>query len=206
VRYTTLRVIDEGVILYEAHAARLAPEGGPARARFDAFAAGAAPGVFALLDDGERLDVRPRGGSSLVDGMPVRVVTSPVAGLRGPIPKPPPPGPYAAVRAPGVATLLASPDGAELWESCVAAIVGFDGRVLVVVPDDRPRVASLAEAAVRRALPHRVAPILTSEDLPLLLVNAVKGACRVAAPDRRPFPDQLVREVDALIVATARRP
>jgi hypothetical protein len=206
VRYTTLRVTEEGVILYEAHAARLAPEGGAARARFDAFAAGAASGVYALLDDGERLDVRPRAGSSLVDGMPVRLATSPVAGLRGPIPKPPPPGPYAGVRAAGIATLLASPDGSELWESCVAAIVGFDGRHLVVVPDDRPRVASLAEAAVRRAFPHRVEPILAGGDLPLLLVNAVKGACLVAAPGHGPFPDPLARDVDALIVATARRP
>jgi hypothetical protein len=206
VRYTSLLVTEAGVVLYEAHARRLAPDGGAARLRFDGFAATAAPGAYALLDDGARLDVRPRPGTALRDGMPTRVLPSPLAGSGGAIPKPPPPGPYAALRAPGIATLLASRDGAELWEACVAAVVSWDGARLVLVPEDRPRVASVAEAAVRAGFPHAVAPIAAGGGAPLLLVNALKGTCTVAAPGRAPFPERVRAELDGLIAATARRP
>ena len=205
-RYTTLRVTEAGVVLHQGHARRLAPEGGAALLAFRDFAAAAAPGVYALRWDGERLEVQARPGSRLFDGMPVRFLPSPLAVAAGAIAKPAPPGPYAVVRADGVATLLGSPDGGEIWESCAAAVVSCDatGR-LVLVPDDRPRVASVAEAALAAALPHVRAPILAGGAAPLLLVNAVKGACRVAAPGRAPFPDAIAAAVDAALAATARR-
>jgi hypothetical protein len=204
-RYTTLRVTGAGVVLYEGHARRLAPEGGAARSRFDRFAATASPGVYALLDDGAALEVRPRGGSALADGMPARVVPSPVAGRGGPIAKPAPPSPYDAVRRSGVATLLASPDGGELWESCVAALLAYDGARLVVVPGDRPRVASVAEAAIRATMHCAEAPIDAGGALPLLLVNAV-ASCRPAIAGRDPFPEELARAIADLIEGTAGRP
>jgi hypothetical protein len=204
-RYTTLRVSEAGVVLYEEHARRLAPHGGPARLRFDRFAAGAAAGVYALLDDGAVLDVHARAGSALADGMPCRVLPSPVADQGGPFPKPAPPGPYAAVREVGVATLLASPAGGELWESCVAAIVGWDGAGVVLVPADRPRVASLAETAIGAAFPHRRAAIVAAGDAALLLANAV-ASCRPQVPRRAPFPERVAREIARVIEGTARRP
>jgi hypothetical protein len=204
-RYTTLRVIEAGVVLYDGHALRLAPEGGAARGRVDRFAATASPGVYALLDDGATLEARPRGGSALADGMPSRVLPSPVADRAGPFAKPAPPSPYDAVRRPGVATLLASPDGGELWESCVAALLAHDGARLVVVPGDRPRVASVAEAAIRAALQCREAPIGAAGGLPLLLVNAL-ATCRPTIDGRGPFPGELARTIAELIESTAARP
>jgi hypothetical protein len=137
--------------------------------------------------------------------MPCRVLRSPVADRGGPFPKPPPPGPYAAVRERGVATLLASPSGDELWESCVAALVGWDGAGIVLVPEDRPRVASVAEATLAAAFPHRRGPIAARGDTALLLANAV-ATCRPAAPGRAVFPDDVARELSRVIEATARRP
>jgi hypothetical protein len=199
VRYTTLRVVDGGVVLLEGHARRLAPRGGPVLDRFLAFARSAAPGVYALTARGESLSVGGRSGSSLFDGIPWRLAVSPVAGAAGALAKPAPPGPYASVRAPGMATLLTSPDGGEIWEACVAAVVGWDGERLVLAPADRPRVASTAEQAIASGLPVTRAPILSRGAMPLLLVNAVKGACALEARGRHPFPIDRVRAIDRLL-------
>ena len=204
--YTTLRVDAGGVVLLEEHARRLAPLGGPALERFHAFARTAAPGVYAIATRGDGLDVTARRGSTLFDGMPWRLAPSPVGRAPGPFPKPAPPGPYAAVRAPGVATLLTSPDGTEIWEACVAAVVGWDGERLVLVPDDRPRVDSTAERAIAARLPVARAPILAAGAMPLLLVNAVKGTCTLAPQGRAPFPPAPLRAIEGVLAARTGRP
>lgn len=204
--YTTLRVKDPGVVLLDGHARRLAPRGGPVLDRFLDFARSAVPGVYALTARGESLSVEARSGSSLLDGMPWRLAASPVAGAPGAIAKPPPPGPYAPVRAAGIATLLTSPDGEEIWEACVAAVVGWDGERLVLVPADRPRVESTAEQAIAASLPVRRAPILSRGAMPLLLVNAVKGTCTLEAPGRAAFPVERVRAIGRILDTLTGRP
>ncbi len=209
--YTLLRVVDGGVVLRDGHRARFVPPGAPPAAdsdaalAFDAFARRAAPGVYALAWDGHVLHVTQHPGSSLADGMPVRVRTSPLAGGTGPIPKPAPPGPYADVRAADVLTLLTSADGTELYEACRAALVGWDGARFVLAPPDRPRVASVSEAALAHALPHAVAPLRAADDAPLIAINAVIGACRIAVPGRAPWPEEALRALrEVLGAATVR--
>jgi len=189
-RYTTLLVTEAGVVLFARHLARLAPEGADVVAAFRSFAQTAAPGTYALRADGGRLDVQPRPGSRLRDGLPTRVCVSPVAHLRGLLPKPPSPCPYDAVREVGTATLLTTAEGAELLEACVAAIVGWDGHHLVLPPLDRPRVDSVSEQAIRASLPFVEAPLRVDGSLAVSLVNAVKGVCVIAPPARALFPDR----------------
>ncbi|MCU0484213.1 MAG: hypothetical protein MUC54_08115 [Chloroflexi bacterium] len=203
--YTTLRVDAAGVVLYEGHAARLAPAGPRARADFRRFAATAAPGVYAVRAAADGLRVEALAGSRLAGGQPVRFRVSPFAGRRGAFAKPGPPSAYDAVRLPGVATLLTSADGGEIYESCVAAVLGWDGARLVRVPEDRPRVASLAEAAVCSALPWTRAPLRVADALPLVLVNAAAGPCTVQT-GRPAVPAELLARMDRAIEGLTRRP
>jgi len=201
VAYTLLAVTGDGVVLGAYHLRRLgldAEEAAPALGAFRRFAAEASPGVFALLLHGPSLSVESRPGTRLRDGMPARVAPSPVTDRAGPLPKPASPGPYDAVRQSGIATLLTSLDGEEIYEACSAAVLGWDGGRLVCVPDDRPRVWSTAEAAVREHLPVVERPILLRSRMPILLVNAVKGTCSLAAPRRDPFPTRAREEIERL--------
>jgi hypothetical protein len=146
-----------------------------------------------------------RAGSTLVDGMPVRLAVSPFAARRGAFPKPGSPSAYDTVRLPGVATLLTSADGSEIHESCVAAVLGWDGTRFVCVPEDRPRVASVAEAAMRATLPFVRAPLRTDDHLPLILLNAVAGPCTVDA-GRAPAPADAVMLLGQVLQRLTRRP
>ena len=204
-RYTTLRVTASGVVLYEQHLERLAPEGPAALEAFARFAREARPGIYAVTVRGGTLAVEPRGGSALVAGMPARLVVSPFAAQRGAFPKPAPPSPYDAVRQPGVATLLTSADGSEIYESCVAAVLGWDGARFICVPEDRPRVASVAEAAVRAVLPHTRAPLRTADSTPLVLLNAVAGPC-VVDTGRPPPPPEVLEMLARVLERSTRRP
>ena len=199
-RYTLLLTTEDGVVLCDYHRRRLNPDGeAAADGAFARFAGEARPGVYAVwVGEGGALRVESRGGSRLREGMPARLLVSPLAGGRGPVPKPAPPSPYDAVRAEGVATLLTSADGAEIYEACFAAVLGWDGRRIVCVPGDRPRVWSTTEAAVREHLPVSEAPILASSATPLLLVNAVKGACAVGLTGRPAFPTGARKEIEHL--------
>jgi hypothetical protein len=204
-RYTTLRVTEAGVVLYDGHVERLRPEGTEALAAFARFARAARPGVYAITADGPRLRIEPRGTSTLAADMPVRFAVSPFAAQHGEFPKPGPPSPYDAVRSPGVATLLTSSDGGEIYESCVAAVVGWDGRAFVCAPEDRPRVASVAEAALRAGAPCRRAPLGAADPLPIVLLNAVAGPCTVAT-GRPPLPPLAVEFLRQVVEGSARRP
>ena len=202
-RYTLLLKRDAGVVLLEYHRRRLRPAAGDAgaaaAAALERFAREAAAGVWAVwTDEAGGLRSESRGGTRLLDGMPVRCVPSPVAGRAGRFPKEPSPSAYDAVRRAGVATLLTSPDGTEILEACAAAVAAWDGGAIVVVPADRPRVWSTAEEALCDHLKVREAPILAEGKWPLLLVNAVKGTCAVAVPDRPPFPAEVRAEIDRL--------
>lgn len=183
--YTVLAVTPAGVPLFEKHARRLGLSSRPSLLRF---VKSAAPGVYRVTWTGAALLTEARGASRLVEGIPTRVLVSPYAALRGRFAKPAPPNRYEAVRVPGVATLLTSEDGAQLYESCSAALVAWDGAGLVLPPLEAPGVRSLAEEAVVEALPHRRAALLVASDWPLLLINAVAGACAIDVPGRAAFP------------------
>ena len=204
--YTLLRVVEEGVVLYDEHRRRLAPGGGPIAVQFDAFARAAAPGIYALRAGADQLAVLPREQSQLFDGMPVRWVVSPFADRHGRFPKLPSPNEYDACRLPGVSTLLTSADRTEIFESCAAAVVGWDGARVVFVPEDRPRVDSTSLRALCGRLAFATAPLLCRSDVPLALVNAVAGICLPDIPGRAPFPGAARDLIRAVLTATARRP
>lgn len=204
-RYTTLRVTDAGVVLHDFHVERLAPEGPEVLAGFQRFARAATPGVYSVAAADGELRIERLAGSRLVVGMPIRRLVSPFVAHRGAFPKPGPPSAYDAVRLPGVATLLTSSDGSELFESCVAAVLGWDGARLIRVPEDRPRVASVAEAAVCAALPWVRAPLRTDDRLPLVLLNAVVGPCTVGT-GRPPVPPDVVVLLAQVLQRSTRRP
>ena len=203
--YTSLRVTSAGVVLFEEHARRLAPEGGPALAAYRRFAQTASPGGYRLWAENGALRVEAREEGPPLGGQPVRFVLSPFADRRGRFPKPAPPNAYQAVRLPGVTTVLTSPDGAELYESCVAALVGFDGRRFVLPPLDRPAVASAAAAALEQAGPVERAPVLRDATAPLALVNAVRGVIELALPGRAAFPVAAREAIAALLRARTSR-
>lgn len=198
-RYTLLRLTARGVVLRDLHARRLGVLTAPARTAFDRFAAGSPPGVYALWLEGDVLRVEARPESRLFDGMPGRYLPSPCIGLKGRSPKPGTPGPYDAVRVAGLATLLTTADGAEVLEACCAGVLAWDGERLLHPPDDRPRVWSTAEEAVRLHLPARATPIRVEADLPLLLVNAVKGPCQVTLPGRTAVGAGVVQRIRGLL-------
>jgi hypothetical protein len=198
-RYTTLLKTGRGIRLRDLHLARLVPEGDWVRAAFEAFEAAAAPGAWGLRAVDGRLEILPRAGSALADGMPTRLAVSPVAHLRGPLEKPPSPCPWDAVRVPGVATLLTDPAGAEIYESCRAAVLAWDGAAWVAPPADRPRVRSLALEAVRAVLPVREAPLPVASSGPLVLLNAVAGVVLPAIPGRGAPPQEALAALRAAL-------
>ncbi len=203
--YTSLRVTEAGVVLFAQHLRRLSLAGGQARAELLSFARTAAPGVYSIRAGEAGISVQPRGPSSLIDGIPTRVIASPYSDRSAAFAKPAPPSRYEGVRIPGLATLLASPDGGELYESCTAALLAWDGAHLLAAPRDRPGVRSVAIDALEEAGWVRFQPILAHSDLPLALVNAVAGIKLPSLAGRAPFPPGQRERVAALFAASARR-
>lgn len=194
--YTVIGITSAGVPLFDKHVRRLGLSSRPALLRF---VSGATPGVYRVTWTGAELLTEARGASRLVEGMPTRTLVSPYAALRGRFAKPAPPNRYESVRIPGVATLLTSEDGAQLYESCSAAVLAWDGAQLVLPPLEAPGVKSLAEEAVVEALPHRRAELLTASDWPLLLINAVAGACTIVVPGRGTFPAEQREKIASVL-------
>ena len=203
--YTALRVTERGVVLLAGHLARFEASGDEAVRQFRAFAASAEPGLYAAFHKSGQFGHRRIERSLLHDGQPVRYAVSPFVTQQGRFPKPAPPNRYADVRVPDIATLLTSDDGAELYESCVAAIFCWDGHGLVVPPSDRPRVESVVENALRAAGSVREAPILRNSSMPLALANAMGGIVVPQVPGRDPFPPEARALVDAVLVASTLR-
>ena len=133
--------------------------------------------------------------------MSTRFVVSPFADLHGRFAKPAPPNPYDRVRVEGLSSLLTDGAGLELYEACAASIVAWDGKSLVLPPEDVPAVASLAEAEVAARLSPRRARLLAASDWPLLLINAVVGTCAAQVPGRAAFPLKQRKQLDAVLSA-----
>jgi hypothetical protein len=90
----------------------------------------------------------------------------------------------------------------EVYESCVASTIGWNGSTLVLVPDDRPRVDSLADRFIRDHLPHTVEP-LAADHSALVVVKAVTAAI----PAGSGFPlEQRLALMRALEATTKRQP
>jgi len=224
--YTSLRATERGVMLFAQHCARLAAAGPACVEAFRQFAASAAPGVYAVRAHpdgdalilraaapgaGERdlssahLDVRTRPASALFDGMPSRAVVSPYAARSGRYAKPAPPSLYESVRLRGVATLLTSADGEEIYESCVAAVLAWDGARLLAAPPDRPAVDSTAIAALEREGMLTFAPLPLRSAMPLALVNAVAGLCLPRFEGRAAFPSDTRAAIESLFLRSCAR-
>ena len=88
---------------------------------------------------------------------------------------------------------------------CASAVLGWDGTHFVGVPEDLPRVASVAEAAVRATLPFVRASLRTDARLPLILINAVAGPCTVST-GRPPVPADAVMLLSQVLQRFTRRP
>ncbi len=197
--YTALRLTPaRAVPLFEGHVRRL---GEDSREALQQFASAGAAGIYRVTWDGRRLTTVLRGPSRMVEDMPTRLVVSPFAGLRGRFAKPAPPSPYDAVRIEGVATLLTDARGDELYESCSASVLAWDGAVLVLPTDQAPAVASVAEAEVAGKFAHRRARVLVADQWPLLLINAVVGTCAVHVPGRPAFPPDVRARLDLVLAA-----
>lgn len=200
--YTTLRMTEKGIVLFALHARRLESAGPGALLALRQFAATRRPGTYAVwADDSGTLRVEARSGSRLHDGMPTRWLPSPMAMSSGVRAKTASPNPYDAVRAPGIATLLTSADGTQIYESCSTSVLGWNGERLVCVPADAPRISSTAEMAVRENMPTHSAPLRVDDmSMPLVLINAVKGVCTIDVPGRPMFPSTVVQQLKELFV------
>lgn len=179
-RATVLRVLPDGSIpLRRRHQERLGDQAWAAVAEELV-----APGLYRVVWNGA-VSVHRLARSRLADGQPVRFCPSPIQ--RGPVPKPVSPSAWDALRVDDVATLLTDPAGQQLYESCVAAVVAWNGSALVMTPNDTPRVASLAEAALGANEAMFREPLLVESNWPLLLINAVAVA-EPSMPHRGRFP------------------
>lgn len=201
--WTALRVTPSGVVLFDEHLRRLAPAGEKFLRAFQHFAATAEPGAWIVRADGHAVSSE-RFSSALADDAPTQTLVSPYAALVGAFPKRARPSRYHDLRVPGVVTLLSSPDGTELYESCAASLVGWDGNKLVLVPERSPRVDSTSEHFLSRHFDCVRASIRVDDPRPLLVVNAVKGTCTLSSP-RSKFPDAVRQRIDAAFEASARR-
>ncbi|MDP1918405.1 MAG: hypothetical protein Q8L14_19315 [Myxococcales bacterium] len=196
--YTVLRVAEDFTIpLMHRHAERLGEGAFAALTHFVSLVVD--PGVYRVTWDGRQLSTLRRPASRLSEGMPTRRMVSPMAAQRGRFPKPAPPSPYDGVRLDGVSTLLTNGAGDELYESCSATLVAWDGEGLVLPPEDAPAVASVAEAAIAANEPVRRRPLAADGTWPLLLVNAVAGTCAIDVPGRGIFPADVRARLTALL-------
>lgn len=197
--YTVLRVTESsGIPLFDQHVRRL---GEDSRSALRHFASQAMPGMYRLWWDGRQFDTLKLEGSALKEGMPTRFAVSPFAGQTGRLTKPAPPSVYDSVRIDGVATLLTDASGTELYESCRASLLGWDGSMLVLPPDDVPAVASVTEAEVLVQFSYRRRRLLVKSNWPLLLLNAVMGTCGITVEGRAPFPADVRAKLDAVLTA-----
>ncbi len=145
----------------------------------------------------ERMELEPVGSQSHGSELATHMTELAPHALGG-FPKTAPPDRYDTVRAPGVATLLSSADGSELFEACSAAVIAWEDGQILCVPRRCPRVDSTSERALREQLSVREASI-SSRAHSLLLVNAVKGTCALAAPWSDGFPLSARSVVDTLL-------
>jgi hypothetical protein len=203
--FTTLKVDDNGVLLYVLHEERFRMAGDAAVAAYRQFAAGAASGNYNLYWDNKNLLIKARGESRLVDGMPVRYRVSPIANLKNRIDKPAPPSIYSDLVESGLSTMLTSADGNEMFESCSAAVIAWNGKNIIRVPDDRPAVRSTMEGLLKIIPGVIEEPILKDSTYPIALVNALKCVCTLAVEGRDAFPVEQLDKIREFYLASSRR-
>lgn len=195
-RVTVLRLDESRSIpLRKRHHARLGPDGAAALEGFLEHVE--TPGLFRVTWNG-RLSMTRLSASRLTEGIAVRFERSPFSTLDGAFPKPASPSAYDSLRLPALATLLTDSTGSEMYESCSAAIVAWNGKQLVLPPQDRPRVDSLAEQAVAASEPCLRAPIEAASSWPVLLINAA-ASCEPQWNGRDPFPRDVRARLAALL-------
>ena len=195
--FTTLRKTAEGVLFLPQHLERLFAF--TARAeffvqQFKEQLAREPVGIVSIAFDNSQLTFTHRTASSLFEGIAMRKAVSPITGNQ-PIPKSASPSEYDAFRVPEIATLLTDATGNEVYESSVSAILAWNGVSLVAVPDDRPRVQSIAEKEIAARIHVQRIPIVFDAHWPLLLVNAVGCVEPRQAPA---FPPALRTSIDAV--------
>ena len=203
--FTSLKINDEGVLLFALHEQRFRNAGEEAVSAYHQFAAIAEPGTYALKWDNNTMIVAPRGESLLFDGMPVRYRVSPLVDIKNRISKTAQPNIYTNLREPGITTLLTSADGTEIYESCMASVIAWNGKQIVMVPADRPGVRSTMEELLKQMPGVVEEPILVASDYPIALVNAVKCTCTLYIEGREPFPVEQLEKIREFYLATARR-
>ncbi len=203
--FTTLRINDDGVLLYALHEERFRNSGEDAILSYRKFALEAKAGVYNLTWDGENLLVKERGESNLFDGMPARYRVSPIAHLKNRIDKPAPPSIYSNLVEPTISTLLTSADGKEIYESCRASIISWNGKNIIRVPDNRPAVKSTMERLLKDMPDVIEEPILVDSAYPITLINAVKCTCTISVEGRNPFPIEQLEKIKEAFLATAKR-
>lgn len=203
--FTTLKINDAGVLLYDKHEQRFLNAGEDALKAYKQFAKDAKPGAYTLNWDGKNLLIKVRGESTLFDGMPVRFMASPIANLNTRIDKPMPPSIYTNLVELTISTLLTSADGKEIYESCRASVIAWNGKNIVRVPNDRPAVNSTMEMLLHE-MPNVVEePIMKDSDYPIALVNAVKCTCTIAVEGRKEFPKEQLEKIKEAYLASAKR-
>ena len=75
--WTALRIVEQGVVLRDGHAARMALAGEEILQQFRAFTASASPGAYTLTARAGHLEIERVAASRLVDGMPTRALDGP---------------------------------------------------------------------------------------------------------------------------------
>ncbi|MBN1962328.1 MAG: hypothetical protein JW841_15450 [Deltaproteobacteria bacterium] len=198
--YTSLRLTERGIVLKDFHMRRLQAAGPNADAALEQLAKDKKPGCYSVWAEDKVWRIEPRGESRLYDGMPIRYLPSPLLGKVGPCAKTASPNPYDAVRTLGIATLLTSANGEEIFESCSAAVIGWDGNQFICVPENNPHVWSTSEAAIRKYMPFISAPIKISDTFPVILVNAIKGVCTITTTDRQDMPQKVIKQLEELFL------
>ncbi len=206
-RGTSFIVNEAGVVLYDYHLWRLKSETPEVRQAFQQFCSQALPGVYRATINENQIEIVTRSSSQLFDGMPVRYRVSPFWGKSsGWFPKPSSPCAYDEMRVSGMATLLTCSQGKEIWESCSASLVGWDGDCYILAPEKLPRVASVSEQAIKDNLLWKEATMGVEETIPLALINAVKGVCVPHIAGRESFPAKAKAKIEDLFVRLTRRP
>lgn len=199
--YTLLRVVPEGVVLREGHRSRFASESPAIVDAFDAFAREAAPGIYALRAEGERLRIAPRDRSAVSEGMPIGFAPSPYFGV-GDFPKPAPPCPYDEVRIDGVCTFLTDDLGDEVIEACRGVALAFMEGAFVRAATRFARVTSVAEEFLARE-GMRAQRLTSTFEGPWAVANAVAGVvCVGPAPGHA---RSAAKALNARILAAASR-
>jgi hypothetical protein len=196
--YTSLKVIESGVILFEGHKKRL-----HGHASYLSFARDANAGNYTLQTVNGVMHIARFESSRLFDGISCRVLRSPVNSRLGLQVKQAPPSPWSEVRIPNVATLLTMNDDDEILESCSATVLAFENGKLTAVPDDRPRIRSTAEEEILKYVPHQKKSIFLKNRWPFVLVNAVAQVV-VPAQDFVPKPEWVEPLKHVLLHSTRR--